>query len=157
MLTGDNEVAANIVSKSLGIDEFYSSLMPKDKIDFIKKEKKTHKVMMVGDGINDAPSLEEADVGVSLSNSTSIATNAANVILLNNDLMGINKLVEISNRTVKIINENLIWAFFYNALMIPIACGLTKINLSPSISSIAMCMSSLSVVLNSLRLKKGGK
>lgn len=157
MLTGDNEVAANIVSKSLGIDEFYSSLMPKDKIDFIKKEKKTHKIMMVGDGINDAPSLEEADVGVSLSNSTSIATNAANVILLNNDLMDIIKLINISNRTVKIINENLIWAFFYNALMIPIACGLTKINLSPSISSIAMCMSSLSVVLNSLRLKKGGK
>lgn len=154
MLTGDNDNAGLSVGKELSIDDIYSSLMPKDKIDFIKKLRKSHKIMMVGDGINDAPSLTEADVGVSLKESTAVAESSANVILLDNNLNKIIKLIDISNKTNKIIKENLVWAFLYNILMIPIACGLTKINLSPTISSIAMLMSSLSVVLNSLRLGK---
>lgn len=154
MLTGDSEKVAKDVAKTLLMDEHKASLLPKEKHEYIKELKKEKTVMMIGDGINDAPSLEEADVGISLKGSTSIATNSANVILLDNNLRKILRLIDISEKTCKIINENLVWAFIYNALMIPIACGLTPLKLSPTLSSIAMVLSSLSVVLNSLRLRK---
>ena len=120
--------------------------------------------MMVGDGINDAPSLATADIGVSLSSGTDIANNSSDVILLNNDLSKINDLINISTRTVKNIKQNLFWAFFYNLLMIPIALGLlTKwhIRITPMVAALAMTLSSITVILNALRLniedKEGNK
>ena len=116
--------------------------------------------MMVGDGINDAPSLANSDIGVSLSGATDIAGDSADIILIQDDLSKIVTLFDISKRTIKIIKENLFWAFIYNILMIPIAIGLLKplgIMISPMVASIAMTISSLTVVLNSLRLKKVGR
>ncbi len=154
ILTGDNKETGEKVKDLLDANYMLAEVMPKDKINYIKEEKKNKKVMMVGDGINDAPSLTEADIGVSLKGSNTIATNSANVILLDDNLNGILKLIKISKKTNKIIKENLIWAFLYNILMIPVACGLTKINLSPELSSLMMVLSSLSVILNTLRLRK---
>ena len=110
---------------------------------------------MVGDGINDAASLVEADVGISFKSSTDIASNSANVIITNDKLKEIITLIRISNKTVKIIKENLFWAFFYNILMIPIAIGLFKdIKINPMIASFMMMLSSLTVVFNTLRLRR---
>lgn len=158
MLTGDNKEVANLVAKELGITEVFAEVMPKDKRDLINQLKKQgKKVMMIGDGINDAPSLALADIGISVKGATDIATNSASVIFLRNDLTSILDLVIISKKTLKNIHENLFWAFFYNTIMIPIAIGLLKplgIIINPMIASIAMTLSSLSVVLNALRLKK---
>ena len=111
--------------------------------------------MMIGDGINDAPSLACSDIGVSINSGTDIAANSSDIILMNDDLTKIVDLINISNKTIKIIKENLFFAFIYNIIMIPIAMGLIKqISLSPMIASIAMTLSSLSVVFNSLRLRK---
>ena len=113
--------------------------------------------MMIGDGINDAPSLSIADVGVSLNSGTDIAANSSDVILMHNNLLRIVDLINISTKTLRIIKENLFWAFFYNLLMIPIAIGILKpigITITPVIASIAMTISSLTVVINSLRLRK---
>ena len=113
--------------------------------------------MMIGDGINDAPSLANATIGVSLGNATDIATDSASVILLNNNLTKIIDLITISKKTITIIKQNLFWAFFYNILMIPVAIGILKgigITLNPMIASLAMMLSSLTVILNTLRLKK---
>ncbi len=111
---------------------------------------------MVGDGINDAPSLAASDIGVSINSGTDIAANSSDIILMNDDLSKIITLLKISKNTVRIIKQNLFWAFIYNICMIPIAIGFLKgigITLSPMIASIAMVISSLTVVLNSLRLK----
>lgn len=156
MLTGDNKNVANHVATSLGIDNVIANVLPKEKEKVIKEEMKKSRVLMIGDGINDAPSLETADIGVSVKSGTDIAIDTSNVILVNNDLRKIIKLVEISKKTVKIIKENLFWAFFYNILMIPIALGLLKglgLSFSPMYGSIFMTLSSLIVVFNSLRLR----
>ena len=156
MLTGDNKNVANHVAESLGIDNVISNVLPKEKEKIVKKEMKNSRVLMVGDGINDAPSLEASDIGVSVKSGTDIAIDTSSVILVNNDLKKIIKLIEISKKTVKIIKENLFWAFFYNILMIPIALGLLKgvgISFSPMYGSIFMTLSSLIVVFNSLRLR----
>lgn len=158
MLTGDNKETATKVANELGITNVVAEVMPKEKRDFIKKLKDNDKkVMMVGDGINDAPSLALADIGISVSGATDIATNSADVIFFKNDLTSILDLVIISKKTLQNINKNLFWAFFYNTCMIPIAIGLFKplgIKINPTIASIAMTLSSLTVILNSLRLKK---
>lgn len=158
LLTGDNSVVANRLAKKLGISKVIANVYPKDKAkvisDLIKDDKK---VMMIGDGINDAPSLATATIGVSISSGTDIATNSADVILMNDKLNNIIKLMYISKRTIKNIKQNLFWAFFYNILMIPAAAGLlTKfgIRMNPMLASIAMTISSLTVVFNALRLKK---
>ena len=113
--------------------------------------------MLVGDGINDAPSLASSDIGVSVNSGTDIAADSSDVILVNDDLSKIVDLLIISKKTVKIIKQNLFWAFFYNVCMIPIAIGLLKplnISLSPAIAALAMILSSLTVIINSLRLRK---
>ena len=112
---------------------------------------------MVGDGINDALALVQADIGISISDGTDIAIDSADVILMNNDINNIGKLIHISRKYNRIIKENLFWAFFYNIIMIPIAMGLFSkwgLTMSPMFGSLAMTFSSLTVVLNSLRLKK---
>ncbi len=157
MLTGDNYETANIVANELGIKEFVSELLPKDKLLKIEQLKNSNKVMMVGDGINDAPSLAASTIGVSLSGGTDVANNSADVILMNDNLESLVQLLIISERTIKNIKQNLFWAFFYNICMIPIAIGLLSklgINMTPMVASLAMTLSSLTVVFNALRLKK---
>ena len=157
LLSGDNEITANIVANELGIDRVYANVMPKDKKDKLEELRKQHKVMMIGDGINDAPALANSDIGVSISGGTDIALDSSDIILMKDDLEKIVTLFEFSNKTIKIIKENLFWAFLYNSLMIPIAIGLLKpinLSISPMLASIAMTISSLTVIFNSLRLKK---
>lgn len=158
MLTGDNEITANIIAKSIGIKEVIANVSPKDKSNKIKELKnKGLKVMMVGDGINDAPSLSLADIGVSLNSAIDIAADSADVILMRNDLNAIYNLFDISRKTLTNIKGNLFWAFFYNACMIPIACGLLEfanISMNPMIAGLAMTLSSFTVILNALRLKR---
>lgn len=158
MLTGDNEIAADIIAKSIGIKEVIANVSPKDKSNKIKELKnKGFKVMMVGDGINDAPSLSLADIGVSLNSAIDIAADSAGVILMRNDLNSIYNLFDIGKRTLGNIKENLFWAFFYNACMIPISCGLFEfinITMNPMIAGLAMTLSSFTVIINALRLKR---
>ena len=158
MLSGDNDKVANIIAKSVGIDRVISNVMPSEKEKVIKKLiKENHKVMMIGDGINDAPALTSSNIGVSFNSATDIAGSSADVLLMNDDLSKIIDLLKIIKKTIKIIKENLFWAFIYNIIMISIAMGIFKsygIIISPMIASIAMTISSLCVVFNSLRLKK---
>lgn len=158
MLTGDNEITADIIAKSIGIKEVIANVSPKDKSNKIKELKnKGFKVMMVGDGINDAPSLSLADIGVSLNSAIDIAVDSADIILMRNDLNSIYNLFDIGKRTLGNIKENLFWAFFYNACMIPISCGLFKfinITMNPMIAGLAMTLSSFTVIINALRLKR---
>ena len=154
MLTGDNQVTASIIAKNLDLDEIIADVMPKEKEKYIQNLKKQGKVMMIGDGINDAPSLVRADVGISISSATDIASNAADVILMNDNLLNIINLFIISKKTIFNIKENLFWAFLYNICMIPIAIGITPIQMNPMLASVAMTMSSFTVIINALRLKK---
>ena len=151
-------MAAGIIAKELGINKVIANVLPKEKNKVIKELlHDNHKVMMVGDGINDAPSLASATIGVSINGGTDVAGDSADVILMQDDLSKIITLLNISKKTMRIIKENLFWAFIYNILMIPIAIGLLKplgITISPMIASISMTISSLCVVLNSLRLRK---
>lgn len=157
MLTGDNKETAEKIGKELDITKVISNVLPKEKVDIIKKLKENKFVMMCGDGINDSPALANSNIGVSVKSGTDIAIDSANVILINNNLTSILKLIKISKRTLKNIKQNLFWAFIYNILMIPIAIGLLKplgITLNPMFASFAMVLSSLMVILNSLKLKK---
>ena len=158
MLTGDNKETANIISKDLALDEVKASLLPKEKTIVIKELlKENRKVMMVGDGINDAPSLATATIGVAIASGTDIANNSSDIILMNDNLESILNLFIISKKTIRNIKQNLFFSFFYNILMIPIAIGLfAKFNIimNPMIASFAMTLSSLTVVINALRLRK---
>ena len=158
MLTGDNEETAENVGKQIGITEVIANVLPVDKANEIKKLKKeNYRVMMCGDGINDSPALANADIGVSVQSGTDIAMDASDVILTKNDLNSVLQLIQISEKTVRNIKQNLFWAFFYNVLMIPIAMGIFKfagISINPMIASLAMMFSSLTVILNALRLKR---
>lgn len=158
MLTGDNETIANIIAKSIGIKEIIANVSPKDKSNKIKELKnKGLKVMMVGDGINDAPSLSISDIGVSLNSAIDIAADSADVILMRNDLNSIYNLFDISKKTLSNIKENLFWAFFYNICMIPLASGLLEfanITMNPMIAGLSMTLSSFTVIINVLRLKR---
>ena len=158
MLTGDNVLTANIIAKELGINQVIANVFPKNKTNKIKELMQSGKrVMMIGDGINDAPSLATATIGVSLSSGTDIANDSADVILMSNNLMSLVHLIKISKVTVRNIKQNLFWAFFYNICMIPIAIGLLSrwnIFMNPMIAGFAMTVSSLTVIFNALRLKK---
>ena len=158
MLTGDNEKTASKIAEELGINIVYSNVVPSEKAEVIKKLKEENKyVMMCGDGINDSPALSLSDIGVSIHGATDIAMDSSDVILTQNNLNSILKLIDISKKTFKIIKQNLFWAFFYNLIMIPIAIGILKpigITVTPMIASLAMVFSSLTVILNTLRLKR---
>lgn len=155
MLTGDNEVTAKIIANELGITKVIANVLPQEKAKHIKKLiGNGKKVIMVGDGINDAPALVSATIGISVNDGTDVAMDSADVILMNNDMRNILDLIIISKHSYNVIKQNLFWAFFYNICMIPIAMGLFSnigINITPMFGSIAMIFSSLTVVLNSLR------
>ena len=154
ILTGDNEKTASAIAKQIGIENIISNVNPEKKLEKIKELNKNNNVAMVGDGINDSPSLKSATVGISVENGTDISADSADVILLNENMNNIVKIFNIGKRTIRIIKENLFWALFYNICMIPLATGLLPIALNPMIASLAMTLSSLTVVLNSLRLLK---
>ena len=158
MLTGDNEITAQKIAEELNIDNVIANVLPQEKTKVIKQLKRNDKkVIMVGDGINDAPSLATADIGISVNSGTDIAADSADIILINDKLENIPTYMLISQKTLRIIKENLFWAFFYNACMIPLAIGLFKgfgFSMNPMFASFAMTFSSLTVVFNSLRLKR---
>lgn len=156
MLTGDNELTANIIAADIGIDKVTTNVLPKDKANVIKKLiKDNKKVMMIGDGINDAPSLALSNIGVSVSSGTDIALDSSDVILIHNNLLDIVNLFNISKKTIHIIKQNLFWAFFYNICMIPVAIGIFRplnVVMNPMVAGLAMIISSMTVMLNTLRL-----
>ncbi len=158
MLTGDNKETASIIGRELGINNIISEVMPQDKVKIIENLIKDNKeVMMIGDGVNDAPALTLSKIGISINSGSDIAMNSADVILMNNDLNQILDLIYISKKTIINIKENLFWAFFYNLLMIPLAIGCFSplgISLNPMFAAIGMTLSSLTVTLNALRLLK---
>lgn len=151
MLTGDNDIVAKNVAQKLGIDEFRAELLPEDKLKAIEEIKKScAKLAMVGDGVNDAPSLASSDVGYSIASGTDVALEASDISLLNNSISGVQRALELSRAAMKIIKENLFWAFFYNVVGIPFAIlGLLTLMLAGT----AMAFSSVCVVANSLRLR----
>lgn len=151
MLTGDNDIVAKNVAQKLGIDEFRAELLPEDKLKAIEEIKKScAKLAMVGDGVNDAPSLASSDVGYSIASGTDVALEASDISLLNNSISGVQRALELSRAAMKIIKENLFWAFFYNVVGIPFAIlGL----LTPMLAGTVMAFSSVCVVTNSLRLR----
>lgn len=158
MLTGDNRETAEKIAQSLGITKVIADVLPKEKTQVINELKANGKyVMMCGDGINDSPALAASDIGVSVNSGTEIAMDSSDVILTRNNLESIVELIEISKKTMRIIKQNLFWAFFYNIIMIPIAIGVLKpigIAITPMVASGAMVLSSLTVIINTIRLKK---
>ena len=157
MLTGDNLDTARIVAKELGISEIHADVLPKDKASIIQGFVASgNKVVMVGDGVNDAVALVEATAGISISDGTDVASDASDVILMNHNLSNLLDFIDISRKSNRVIKENLFWAFFYNVCMIPVAAGLLEsfgIVLNSMLASIFMTISSLTVVFNSLRLR----
>ena len=151
MVSGDKKVICESVALQLGMDEVFSEQLPRQKLDIIERLSKSGPTAMVGDGINDAPALAKATVGVSLSNASQVAIQSAQVILLHgNDLRSILKAIQISKHTLTTIRQNLFWAFFYNVIAIPVAAfGL----LSPMIGALSMAFSDVIVIGNSIRLK----
>ena len=153
MLTGDNEAAAKIIANEIGIDNVESNLTPKQKLVYVSNmNDDTNSVMMVGDGINDSPSLKSAAIGVSVEGGSDVSADSSDIILMNSNIGIISLLLKVGKKTNRIIKQNLFWAVFYNCLMIVVATGLLSIHINPMIASMAMMMSSLMVVFNSLRL-----
>jgi Cu+-exporting ATPase len=157
LLTGDVAATAQAVARDVGIDRVISGVLPEGKVDAIRRiQEEGHVVVMVGDGINDAPALARADVGVAMGSGTDVALEAGDIALLRPDLRGVSDAISLSRRTMRTMRQNLFWAFVYNVLGVPVAAGLlypaTGILLSPILASAAMAMSSVSVVTNSLRL-----
>ncbi len=159
MLTGDNEKTASAIGKDAGIDEIISDVLPADKAGAVKSlQEQVRKVLMVGAGINDAPALATAHVGMAIGAGTDIAMESADVVLMSGSLSGVTNAIRLSKATIRNIRQNLFWAFFYNCLGIPVAAGALfipfGIQLSPMIGAAAMSMSSVFVVTNALRLRR---
>ncbi len=158
MLTGDNERTARAIGHMVNIDNVVANVLPDEKSSMIKQlQSQGHQVIMVGDGINDAPALAQSDVGIAIGNGTDIAIESADVILMQNDLMNIVAAIQLSKATLRNIKQNLFWAFIYNVIGIPLAAGVLYIpfalKLNPMFAAGAMSLSSVSVVLNALSLK----
>ncbi len=156
MISGDNNRTANALAKQIGIDEVFAEVKPDGKEKIISSLKSDGKVIMVGDGINDAPALTSADIGIAIGTGTDVAIDAADIVLMKNSLLDVSAAIRLSRATIKIIRENLFWAFVYNCLGIPLAAGmfisLLGWELSPMFGAAAMSLSSFCVVSNALRL-----
>jgi Cu+-exporting ATPase len=159
MLTGDNQLTANSIAREAGVDEVIANVLPAEKVGAVKRLQQEGRVVaMVGDGVNDAPALAQADVGLTMASGADIAMEAGDVTLMRNDLTGVAAAIALSRGTMRVMRQNLFWAFIYNVIGIPLAAGalypVFGLLLSPVLASAAMALSSFSVVTNSLRLRR---
>ncbi len=156
MLTGDNEKTANAIGKQAGVDKVIAGVLPDGKESVIRQLKESGKVAMVGDGINDAPALKRADIGIAIGAGTDVAIDTADIVLMKSRLSDVPASIRLSRATLRNIHENLFWAFIYNVIGIPLACGvwipLFQLKLNPMFGAAAMSLSSFCVVSNALRL-----
>ncbi len=161
MITGDNQSSANRIANEVKIDEFSANVLPHEKYAIVEKYKREGFIVaMVGDGINDSPALKSANLGIAMGTGTDIAIDSSDVVIASGSLKGVVNTIKVSRKTVKIIKENLFWAFFYNVIAIPVAGGafaFVNFTLTPALAAICMCCSSLFVVSNALRISKKNK